>query len=149
MERLHGNLEHRRHLVWLEPLATEPVEAAAQNYQVLGLDQRHGGDHDRSHHWVSPRGDRYIANILRLEEDVLDLGAAPGEGWKYDLRALGEVRATPALSGGRMYVVATNNDTVHALELKGGFMFFQKGEGAFFGSIADNDRVFLELKWSF
>jgi tetratricopeptide (TPR) repeat protein/outer membrane protein assembly factor BamB len=64
-------------------------------------------------------GDRLIVGARTQRVRGLDLGAAPGTGWIYDLKALGEVRATPTRVGDRIYVVATNNDTVHALELKG------------------------------
>lgn len=65
-------------------------------------------------------GDRLIVGGRTQRLHGLDLGGAPGAGWVYDLKSLGEVRATPTSAGGRVFVVATNNDTVHALTIAEG-----------------------------
>ena len=57
-----------------KPLAAEPVEPAPEHPRVLGLDQRDGGDHHRSHHRAGSGGHRRAANVARPQQDVLDLG---------------------------------------------------------------------------
>ena len=52
-------------------------------------------------------------------------------------------------SGGSFVRLQADYDIIDALEVGGGILLFQRGDNPLFGSIDDNDRIFLHLKYSF
>ena len=67
---------------------------------------------------------------------------------RLEVTALGILFGNLAQDGSAVRLSATY-DLRDALELTGGIMLYQKGEIPPFDTIASNDRLFLEIKFSF
>jgi len=67
---------------------------------------------------------------------------------KLEVTALGIVYGTQAQDGSIVRLEA-RYDLLDALELGGGIVLYQRGDTPFFETIPRNDRIFLELRYSF